>query len=448
MESEIEFVGLVTRSRNFRGRCECKATDGKTEYSLENTERVPGSIIKVSGVFLDASGFLVRPKEAVVLAGVEEKEARARIEGEVAASLTLNTEKPVCDDETARKLRENAEGLVRRLLVASRLGRSIFVRFHHDADGISGAFALSEFIRCRTYQQNSAVYSVRDAVRDLGNLHNESRPVMILLDFGSGKESAEGIQLLKAAGIEVIIIDHHPPDKKTLGLADEALSPWLVIDEERASRYSAGYIAAEMAAMCGVDAAKYAKSACAGDKSEIIGIGEEDRKRALVLDYLAANSSYGNNLEFYRKVLNSEELFRSLWGQAEEKISEAAEPLMRGAKGREANGTSVYVFDLDKTVVPKEFPNRSKVATRLFETLCKDRKNVVVLGTGQKCVIMRASGEAVANGADLAKLIEGVKKSMKDFVIGGGGHSRAAALRVREGYEKTIVDELVRSIGG
>jgi len=447
MEHEVEFFGVVTRLKGHRGRGECRLSDGKEEYSIQSGEYVPGQILYVKGSITDIGRMTVVPKEIKEVEPQEEKKIFEKIEQSAIEKVSLKDAAPICNDEVAQKLKGRIEEVARKLLAASKLGRFILLRFHHDADGIGGAIALTEFLRCRTQQQNSAIYSARDAVRDLGVLHNEARPIVILLDFGSSKESGEGIQLLSAAGIEVIIIDHHPPDKEHLKAADIVLSPWQVLEEERASRYVAGYLASEIANICGVDAAKLAKSSCAGDKSEILEISDEDKKRALVLDYLAANASYGNNLEFYKSALQKEDLFRSLYQQADDKITSAANTLLGGAKPKEVNGIQVYVFDLDRVVIPKEFPNRSKVATRLFETLSKEEGAVLVLGYGERTVIMRAGSGAIEKGADLAKLCSRIREDMKDFVPGGGGHSRAAALWVKEGYAKTAIEALISMLG-
>ncbi|MFH1393947.1 MAG: DHH family phosphoesterase [Candidatus Micrarchaeota archaeon] len=447
MESEIEFTALVTGVRHYHGQAECRMTDGKSTYSVQCHDCIPGRVMHIRGIVTDFTKMQVSLSEKMELSGEEEKEALRDIESAAAANAIVSLDSWICNDETAKKMRVPMEALARRILAASKLGRFVLLRFHNDADGISGAFALTSFLRCRTYQQNSAVYSARDAVRDLGNLHNESWPLVILLDFGANKESSEGIKILKAAGIEVIIIDHHPPNNETLALADLALTPWQFLGEERASRYVAGYLASEIAMMCG-GVADFARVACAGDKSEIIEVGEEDKKKALVLDYLAANSSFGNNLDFYKSVLKNDDLFHSLWLQADEKIGEAASALLEGAKPRVVGELQIHIFDLDRVVIPKEFPNRSKVATRMFEILGKENVPLVVLGYGDRTVIMRANAQAIEKKADLSRLASEIRASMKDFVLSGGGHSRAAALQVKEGFAKLVIEELIRMLGG
>ena len=90
---------------------------------------------------------------------------------------------------------------------------------------------------------------------------------------------------------------------------------------EDMSRYTAGYLASEIAFACGLPegkAAELARIACSGDKSDIMSSGADDARKALVLDYLAAHASFGNNLDFYRNVMEKQDLFDSIARQADE----------------------------------------------------------------------------------------------------------------------------------
>ena len=342
---------------------------------------------------------------------------------------------PLISDKITKKLKPKIQQLAEKLTEASMNRRYIMLRFHGDADGISGALALSEVLKCYAYQQNAAVYSVRDAIRDLSNLTNEDNPLAVFLDFGMNKESEEGLGLLKAAGVELVLIDHHPPSEKIYRIADFVLTPWEFSNGEDVSRYVAGYLAAEVArAMGAVEAEKYAAIACAGDKSTVFETGEVDYKAALVMDYLATHAAYGNNLRFYKSIIGKKELFDSIYMQAEEKIEEAATKSMRSMKELQtANGILLYTVDVYDVVKKGEFPNRSKVTTRIFDKV-KGNGAVVVLGTGEKTIIIRINDAAAAKGISAESIAEKIAVSMDDFVESGGGHIKAGALRIKEGF--------------
>jgi len=134
--------------------------------------------------------------------------------------------KMLMQNELTKMLKPKIEQLAAVLQKAKTENRFVLVRFHHDADGISATFALSEVLRFFAQQQNSAVYTVKDAIRDLSVVAHEEKPLITLLDFGMNAESAEGLNLIKAGGIELIVIDHHPPSKEAMGIPDFYLTPW------------------------------------------------------------------------------------------------------------------------------------------------------------------------------------------------------------------------------
>jgi len=357
--------------------------------------------------------------------------------------------KPIVEDELTKKMMPKARQLAAMLKEAKARGRYILLRFHHDADGISGAFALSEVLRFFSAQQNSAVYSVKDAIRDLNNISYEEKPLVVLLDFGMNKESLEGLKLLKAAGVGLILIDHHPPSDEATGIADFFLTPWEFAEGKDASRYVAGYLASEVAREMGASTDRcgtYAKIACTGDKSTVLEAGDRERKSALVLDYLAAHSGYGNNLRFYKSVLENSELFDSIYLQADEKIDEAADKVMRTMKERKMGDVSIYVLDLEKAVKKGEFPNRSKIASKVFERLKRDTP-LVVFGAGEQTVIMRINDAAHAKGIVAGSIAQKILEIMPDFAESGGGHGKAGAIRVKKGFVGAVVEEIVKMIG-
>jgi len=354
---------------------------------------------------------------------------------------------PLVEDGMVAKLVPKIKKAAGLLLEARRSRRFVLLRFHHDADGISGAFALSEATRISAYQQNSAVYSVKDAIRDLSTVSHEEKPLVMLLDFGMNRESEEGLRLLKAAGAEIAIIDHHPPSGEAMKIADFFLTPWEFSEGEGASRYVAGYLASEVARACGVDAEGYARIACAGDKSSLLEPDDEDKKKALVLDYLAAHSGFGNNLKFYRNVLGNAELFASLYAQANEKIDEAADKAMKGMKERKAGAVSVCAIDLEKVVKKGEFPNCSKVTTRVFDRLeGKAAGPLLVLGIGERTIIMRLNQAAADEGLSADTIAKKMQETMRDFVESGGGHAKAGAIRVKEGFAGAVAEEIARML--
>jgi RecJ-like exonuclease len=404
-------------------------------------EHVPhGACVRIEGEAA-VGGIMARKTEVLRGEDAEAVYRRVRVGIERAAELPPG---PLHDDRISQALWPRIREAALSLICARKLGRSVLLRFHGDADGICGAFAVTSVVQCKAFQQNSAIYGVREALRDISIVGQESRPIVILLDFGSSAGCKEGIGLLDAAGIELMIIDHHPS-----GIEDKRMiNPVLI--EEGASKYTAGYIGCEIAAAAGMDREKalsLARTACSGDKSDLLGSGEEDARKALVLDFLASHLSFGNNLDFYRKVVESDELFASIAQQADESIEEAAGKAIARSKRSAAKGCGLCVFPLEGIAKRGEWPPAGKITTRVFDKI-NEAGPLICIGYTERSIIMRLNDAAVGAGFSANGLAERMKKSMADFVEGGGGHARAGAIRAREGFVKEIVNQLVREIGG
>jgi len=435
---EVSFTGVVISAKYVRGRAEYILHNGENKVAFSSDKNIlKGEEYEISGKISSFFPLRISLTEIKDAGGIYEKVLH-KIESQVKVREFLD------ENDVTKQLADKFTEIAKRIASAKELHRSVLLRFHNDADGIAGAFALNEVIKSKPSQQNSAIYSQRDVVGDISYLYHEWKPLVILLDFASNEKSAKALELLRASGAEIIVIDHHPVDKESIKIPHKFISPWL-IEINTPSSYAAGYLASEISHLLGGDTERYAKIACAGDKSDVLLPGEEDIKAALVLDYLAANTIYGNNLAFYKEVLRKDELFSSIYLQAREGIESAAEKAKNGLKKREKEEFVIYTFSLSGVIVPGEFPNRSKVTTAVFDKL-KTEKPTVVVGYDGGTIILRANKEAVEKGLNIPKIISVISERFADIVIGGGGHMVAAAMRIRKGYEQTIIDALIEAI--
>lgn len=429
----------MNRVRYERNGCSCTLTDGKDEYRFHTSESLSsGTPVAVEGDIKEGS---IEASVVVVLSEEKADEALQKVEANLKGSLEVPSGPALVKDEITEKLWPSIKNTALELLCARKLGRSVLLRFHGDADGISGAFALTGVLRCKGFQQNSAIYGVRDALRDISTVGQEGKALVILLDFASNDESQEAVGLLNAAGIKVLVIDHHPPGQKP---PENLLNPLPI--SPGTSRYTAGYLACEVAIACGMDAGKgreLARIACTGDKSNLIEHDEDDRKKAMVLDFLAAHISFGNNLDFYRKVMKNKSLFASIAQQAKESIEEAADKAMAKMKKSTEEGLEIAAFPLDGIVTKGEWPPAGKITTCIFERLSKETP-LFCVGYTENSLIMRLNGAAAEKGLSANELAKSIVESMADFVVGGGGHDRAGAIRVKSGFAKDVLNELLR----
>ncbi|MBN2478003.1 hypothetical protein JXB01_01805 [Candidatus Micrarchaeota archaeon] len=442
---KITAEGLITRSRNSRGEYIYGFTDGETIVDVVARRLIEvGKIVEVTGTVENFYGFS-RIKAESIEELENQKEKYKEIEKRAEENSKIKDVELMCSDEMMKKLKPKMAETAKKLLAAQKLGRFTIVRFHGDGDGIAGALAMTYFVKGKYFQQNSAVYSVGDAMKDLQMCSNQNHPLMVFIDFGSGEESREGLSLLKAGGIELLIVDHHPNYKKIDEYCSISVNPWQVEYSEGSSKYTAGYLASEISRTAGNDSGDMAKTALASDKSTIIEIEEEYKNKAIVLNYVAAYSGYGNSLEFYADVLANKELYSSILEQAKEKISQIVEISRNRIKKQKAGEINFYYINLEDIVKRYEFPSYGKSTTQIFEAV-ESGEPLVLVGYGKRSVMLRINDSAVLKGADTRKIIEKLKETMEDFVGGGGGHSRAAAIRVKEGFEKSVVEEILRML--
>ena len=432
---------IITKRKKHRGQFSYLVTDGEGELEFESGKFMQvGNELRISGTVERQYGFLqitkprIEPAEGIyagILAKVEENVKVVDVPFLVSG-------------EIMDKLRPEIMLCAKKILTAKKMGRHARLRFHSDADGITGALAITKMLkRAYTHQQNSATYSVYDSMRDIGNLQSEKSPLVILLDFACGAESAEGLKLLKASGAEIIIIDHHPNEGNAGENCSLLVSPWTISNQETASSYVAGYLAVEIARACGEEnTAELAPIACAGDKSTILPVSEKDKEMAIVLDYMATYSGFGNKLDFYKNALENKELYYSVLVQAKESLDRITDEVKAHMKKRYDGEVSVYTIDTER-VKSKEFPGKGKITTRGFE-LVEDP--AVVLGVWKNGLSFRITDGAIKKGIKANEIISALKEEMPDFIEGGGGHARAASLRIREGFVDSVVEKIIEKV--
>lgn len=381
----------------------------------------------------------------VLLKGEEAEKAEkisdlyGRVESRLESSLKIKKIKKF--DKTIDALNPNLEDVCRKLHAAQQLNRFITVKFHGDADGISAALILSKFLKANFMKQGAAVYYVGDAIKDIERMGQEFRPLLVLLDTGSGQDSADAVSLVKSAGIELLSIDHHPIYQNSKQNFSVIVNPWMVSKDEP-SNYPAGFLCSRIAAMLGLESGSLENIACAGDKSPIIKVSDEDRNKALVLDFAATYSPFGSGISFYADLLANKPLFDSMLLQANAKLEETSAKLNNMLKSQQTKKAVLYIFNLDAIAERREFPTKGKITGVAFD-LVNSNKPTIVIGWGKKSVIFRMNDAAVAKGLGADQIIKHIKSSLVDFIENGGGHARAAALRIKDGYESIALQEII-----
>ncbi len=362
-----------------------------------------------------------------------------------------------------------------KLLAEARDSKaSVLIRYHNDADGICSGLCISGIFSSNisSFPSDSATYLAEDSYSDArllsgkkgaGLALGEGNALAIILDFGVNEESVSSLRELKASGAKLIIIDHHPFCKEAEELADLLVSP---ISFSLESKYTAGYLCSEIAKIAmgsGIAKGKggagkegevseklerYKKIALAGDRSMLGKIEENERKAALVLEYVATYKEFPKNLEFYRKVLEDKELFASIYASAREKFEEIIREAGNCTRVVRKGKLILHYINIDKLMKKHHFPSKAKALTQVFDAVCENEKGhaVVVIGWGESLITFRVSPEAILLGFSAAEIIEKVKLEVKGGINTGGGHAAAASIRAKKGYGPLILKEIEKLI--
>ena len=357
---------------------------------------------------------------------------------------------PLIDDDVMRVILNKLKEFVPAVLDAAQ-SNSLLVRYHGDADGISGALAikkaLSQYYKTIYVQNNSPFYELPSALSDILWFPRSECPTVLIIDFGSNKESEEALNLLKANGFKILHIDHHPYtfDAK---LSDMYVNPWLVGGE---SMHTAGMIAGELAKLLGYpNATNLQKISLSGDKS--IFLKEEWKadadKASLVLDYLAATAEGKTRcIDVYEKALLNKEMFNLIYAQANAEIEEVLFKIKDLAPKESNRGFKYVIVNLRPMITNKKFPGRGAAAGIIFDKF-KDASPLVVVGHFDGVFSVRANDAATKVGFSANEEIQKIKESLGDVVLSGGGHKCASSLRTTRESEQIVVNEFSRRLSG
>jgi RecJ-like exonuclease len=322
--------------------------------------------------------------------------------------------------------------------------RRIALRYHGDADGIAGAIAVRDAVKqlgatVRASQNSLAVYDVRSAATDA-----RQAGLAILVDFASNEESIAALKHLRASGVCVVLIDHHPPARGVELLVDAFVSPWAAGGD---SNYSAGFLAAEVAkAISGRDYSLLARIALTGDRSRLISSGEKLLAQANALDYLASGKA---SLEHCAAVLADEKKMLDACARAQAMLEGAVAKARRASRIRRlANGFALCLVKLEHIAKEGRFPSRGRISGMLHDELLKQYAHspLITVGYNAKQITIRANPNAAKAGFNATEIIAKIKEELPGTLVSGGGHAVAASMRTRAGYAKIALDALVRSI--
>lgn len=363
--------------------------------------------------------------------------------------------KHLIEDQGLQKLEEQFLAAAKYLEKQLLEERPILMRYHDDGDGVYGALIMKRALEQKaadlgvtlvfaSSQSGSAIYSPTEARKDAADYY-EANPLLLLVDFGLNEDSAEAVALVRKQGFSVLAIDHHPYPKGIEKKYDQVVSPTLI---GLGGEYCAGLLCYEVASAMDCNPSEYwARAAMKSDNSTFKR--EEDDLPARAIDYLLITSSVKRPLSYYEKIAEDRELLASHYAEAMAKLDEMLRAADAHVKIRELpKGAHAILINLDKICTEKNtYPSKGKAVNEIQFKYAKQLGGAIVsLGYTSDRISFRANAEAASLGIAANPVIARLKNEMSNDVESGGGHEVAAALKVRKGTSKFVVDRFVELV--
>ncbi len=361
-----------------------------------------------------------------------------------------------------KKLREAARVIAKKVMCAA----PVFVRFHNDADGASGAYSLYKAIgsfsakigfsdnsKIKWKMHRSVAYSREDALEDLSALLGAvsvEKPLLVIIDFGTTEESNEGYEMIKDAA-DVIWLEHHPP-RGSLKFAhmQHYINPWNFGGD---SNYTAGYLTCELSRyIAEIDNDCEKEASLFGDHS-IYAKGQGCGKDlATLLDLLTSDksiafASYESGLTpiDIHKIVSDKGKMNELVEYANARMEEMIRHAMNIVRKRMIGESYVYVLDFSalREGSSNKFPLPGRFSTRMSDYIdgLGESGNILIL-TFSRYISIRI-GERLRGRIDLNEVIDKVAK-LSDRIESGGGHMSAGSIKIKEDSDRNaIIGEII-----
>ncbi|MGC8547618.1 MAG: DHH family phosphoesterase [Candidatus Micrarchaeia archaeon] len=351
----------------------------------------------------------------------------------------------------------------KQFLIKIYYSAPIIVRFHNDADGASGAYALYKALESLGHDANvvwlmhkSIAYSESDAENDLlitNDYDSLEKPLLFITDFGTSQESNSGISLVSER-FDIIWLDHHPiPKDFAWTRLAHYINPWLFGGD---SNFTAGLLTSIFAcSFSKINVDEIVQASLIGDYSTFSKPTENSRNLATILDLATSDthlvSSQKDNLtpEIIDSLLSNEKKKSELIAYAESRISDMLDEAIEGIKIHKAPKGNIYVADFEKIRGESEerYPLPGRFASKLLDKIeeLDTTDSVVVLHFGS--FISLRSSKGLRDRLNLLTVIERVKEKYGSHIESGGGHLSAASIKLADTVNKKgIIGEIVEEI--
>jgi archaea-specific RecJ-like exonuclease len=352
------------------------------------------------------------------------------------------------DDACMQKLLPRMQALAMHIRKALDEGKFFAIRYHNDCDGICAGLLIYRALKAidpecyvQSFPSQIAVYELGRAYDDLSRMSEPKDSVMILVDHGANPESMPALRMLKAVGMDIVILDHHPHDKEAQKLASHFISPMIAGGN---SSHTAGLLCFELAKLLDPESAdeRIVKFSLQSDKSEFAEKGKE-LKEPVAIDYISTMDEL--DLPFYDSGIDNREMIDEAYLQAKEKIEKAVKQSEHYTDTLDFGSFSVVTVKISKFLKKGEYPPRGKVMNEIIAKKEQElKKPLLCLGIIDDSISFRANKSILDMGFDANKLIVELKHIFGSEIRNGGGHSAAAALQANSDAIPAIEREILK----
>ena len=398
-------------------------------------------------------------------------------------------------DKLKPKMRKAAKTVRRAILD----GRTVLLRHHADADGISAGVAVEKAVipllneispssdaqwhYFRRSPSKAPFYELEDVIKDLSfaledlERHGQKLPLIVLLDNGSTEEDVLALMKAKIYDIEIVVIDHHFPGEVIDGkvevdeFVDVHVNPYLVGGN---SQITAGALAVEVANLInpevkdlishlpGVaalgdhadsdEANQYIK--LAGEK----GYSREDLdKIAACVDFEAYFLRFMNGRGIMDTILGVDNLDKhqrlvdALFKEYNKRIATQMKATLPNVKEEKfENGIHLNILDVEKYAHKFTFPAPGKTCGFVHDNYVKEQGEdalIITLSYGPDFGVVRATENIHKTfGFNLNEIIPKLQEKIPAAGIDGGGHEVAGSIKFVTGLSKEVLSGFVNEI--
>ena len=397
---------------------------------------------------------------------------------EIETIADVETEQMVLSGEYKTAIKELNDIVLRMrpaLLSASRmlvkkllLGAHIVIRFHNDADGSSGAYALYKAIdgllseknlgsgRIRWAMHRGVTYDVTDAINDKSSAANTvciEKPLLVIIDFGTSVMSNAGIKNISSE-FDVIWLDHHPLEEGFEGKKLQFyLNPWQF---GGTSDFTAGFLAIVLSkTLARTDTKEIENASFVGDYSKYADKNGPGSELATLLDLLTSDvriavGQQTRNLtpKDIDTVVMNKGRYDELLAYSKAKMSEAIDLALQHMKTYKAGDGNIYVVDFDAVrSEDTKYPLPGRFSSKLLDKLIERNKGKAVLLLYFGSFISIRVDKRVAESVNILGIIAELKNSHAEEIESGGGHGTAANIKLSQGYDRSdILRNLISAI--